>query len=131
MEDRHHSGNSIDQLEAEPQVNQHPGQRVDDGPKSLLAQCRADLGPDDVRRENMEAGKISTLLKLIDDRRIDHAIELIDAAEYAAEVFVAVIQNGRRLLGISLGRVHAGCARQVLGVALLQKLGQSTLAGVI
>src|ERR1700689_2659835 len=125
MEDRHHGGHSIDQLEAEPQINQHPSQRVDGGPKSLLAQGCADLGPDNVSCEDVETGEVSALLKLVDDRRINHSIQLVDAAENAAQVLVAVIQNARRLLFVSLGA--PSCARQVLGVALLQKLGQGAL----
>ena len=46
-----------------------------------------------------------------------------------SKVFVAVIQNGRRLLGIFLR--GSGRPRQVLRVGLLQKLGQGSLAGIV
>ena len=104
MEDRHHGGHSVNQLEAEPQIDQHPGQRVEGCQKACLRK-RADLGSDNIRRKDVEAGKVGALLKLVDDRRIRHPVQLVDAAEDTAKVFVAVIQNSRGLLGIFLRRL--------------------------
>ena len=111
---------------------EHAGKRlVERRQQGLLAQGRAYLRSNNIGREHMEAGEIRALLELVDHPRIRNPVQLVDAAKDAAEVLVAVRQNGLRLLGVFL-RGSAACARQVLkSFELRQKLRQGSLAGIV
>src|SRR6201999_1987749 len=68
MKNRYHRSNTVDQLKAEPEVNQHADQRIERRQFSLVGQLLANLRTDDLDLFNREGRVV-----IIGRERVEHA----------------------------------------------------------
>jgi len=127
-------GRAVDQLETEPEINQHSGQRVQGRQQSLLLQLHADLRPDDLHVADAKVGGKESLLQAGNNRGGSDIAHVGDSFEDPAQALVAVIYDGPRQLPVALR--HASSPRaadpcpQILQQRAIATLFISLLAGL-
>ncbi len=104
MEDRDHRRHTIDQLKSEPQVHQHPGQRINRRQQRLVAQLLAHLRSNNLNVEYVKARQVTILLQLGHHARISNPIQRIDTWDQPTMLLIAEVGNRPGLRSIfSLG----------------------------
>ena len=93
MKNRHHRGHAVNQLKAEPQVNQHSQQRVEYGQSRLFLELRADLRAHNLHAAHGEIRDKEVVLQSGNNFRRGYVLELIEAAQHAALYAVAIIDD--------------------------------------
>src|SRR6202049_5398001 len=104
MEDRHHRGNAINPLEAEPQVNQHAQQRIKGGQSGLGAQLAAHLGTDNLEAADTKIRQKETIWERSHHARIDPrgGLQLVSGIQHPALDLLTIVDDGLWLLALFL-----------------------------
>jgi hypothetical protein len=107
MEAGDDGGDTVDQLEAEPEVELQSEQRVERGQNGLLAKLRANLGADDVHVADAEVGGEEVLLERLKDRAGSDSGGIGDRIEDSGVSLVAEVNDGAGDFAVLGGSVSA------------------------
>src|SRR5205807_7587398 len=107
--------NTVDPLEPEPQVNQHSGQRVEDGQFGLRLQLLSNLRANDLHVSHAEVGEKKALPQRGDHRRIHCAFQFVKRSQDAALGLVTITDNG---LGLDRKSTRLNSSHLVISYAV-------------
>ena len=118
---RHHRRHAVDQLKAEPQIDQHAQQRIQRRADGLPPQLRSHLWTDDLSIEDVKAREVGLLLQQRNHRRVSDALQRVEAPDQAVALLVAVVQDRVCLLRVLR---LSGIRAQMLRISLQQEVGE-------
>ena len=127
MEHGNDGCDTINPLEPERKINQHPQHGIDHRPFGLGLQLLANLGPDDAHVSHPKIGEEVSILQCGNHRRINHTFHVVERRQHTTFAFIAKVYD---LLGnrrIALVGLHTRMQR----VFLQQVIRHAQDAGII
>src|SRR5712691_7816132 len=123
----HHRGHAVDQLKAEPQINQHSQQRVKYGQPRLFLELGADLRAHNLHVAHGEIRDKEVVLQSGNNFRRGYVLELIEAAQHTALYAVAIVDDLLRFRQITPANIHTYVQR----IALHQRILDALHRGIV